>query len=159
MPNKFIYNDGGRDAAGYKGTTGDCVCRAIAIALEKPYQDVYADLISFKERFKQTKRIRTSHPRTGVSRKIYDAYLRSYGWKWYPTMTIGSGCKVHLNASELPRGRIVVRLSKHLAAVVDGVLHDIHDSSRNKTRCVYGYYAKASERSSNAKATPGEVAS
>lgn len=28
----FVYDDGGRAAAGYKGTTGDCACRAVAIA-------------------------------------------------------------------------------------------------------------------------------
>jgi hypothetical protein len=32
---KFNYNDGGREAAGFKGFTGDCVCRAIAIATER----------------------------------------------------------------------------------------------------------------------------
>lgn len=26
----FVYDDGGRKAAGYKGTTGDCACRAVA---------------------------------------------------------------------------------------------------------------------------------
>jgi hypothetical protein len=38
---KFVYNDGGRAAAGYKGNAGDCACRAIAIATGKPYQEVY----------------------------------------------------------------------------------------------------------------------
>lgn len=28
----FVYDDGGRSAAGFKGKTGDCVTRAIAIA-------------------------------------------------------------------------------------------------------------------------------
>ena len=32
------------------------------------------------------------------------------------------------------------RLSGHLAAVIDGVVHDIHDCSRDGTRCVYGYF-------------------
>lgn len=35
---QFQYNDGGRAEAGFKGTTGDCVCRAIAIATERPYR-------------------------------------------------------------------------------------------------------------------------
>ena len=26
---EFVYNDSGRSEAGFKGTTGDCVCRAI----------------------------------------------------------------------------------------------------------------------------------
>lgn len=37
----FVFHDGGRDAAGYKGSTGDCVTRSIAIAAGKPYQEVY----------------------------------------------------------------------------------------------------------------------
>jgi hypothetical protein len=38
---EFVYDDGGRAAAGFKGSTGDCVVRAIAIASGKPYREVY----------------------------------------------------------------------------------------------------------------------
>ena len=38
---EFIYDDGGRAAAGFKGKTGDCVTRAIAIATGRPYREVY----------------------------------------------------------------------------------------------------------------------
>ena len=41
---KIVINDGGRSAAGFKGKTGDCVCRAIAIASGLPYEEVYATL-------------------------------------------------------------------------------------------------------------------
>jgi hypothetical protein len=57
-------------------------------------------------------------------------------------MTIGSGCKVHLKESELPKGRIVCRVSKHLTCVIDGILHDTWDCSKNETKCVYGYWIK-----------------
>ena len=40
----FTYNDGGRAASGRKGFAGDCVCRAVAIAAELPYDEVYARL-------------------------------------------------------------------------------------------------------------------
>lgn len=63
-----------------------------------------------------------------------------FGGKWHPTMTIGSGCKVHLRADELPSGRIVCSCSGHLVAVIDGVLNDTFDSSRGGKRCVYGYW-------------------
>lgn len=43
----FQYNDGGRAAAGYRGETGDCACRAVAIATGLPYATVYADLIEW----------------------------------------------------------------------------------------------------------------
>lgn len=36
-----IHNDGGRAEAGRRGHIADCVARAIAIAAELPYQQVY----------------------------------------------------------------------------------------------------------------------
>ena len=53
---------------------------------------------------------------------------------------IGRGCTVHLRAEELPTGRLVVSLSKHVTAVVNGVIRDTHDPSHGGTRCVYGYF-------------------
>ena len=55
-------------------------------------------------------------------------------------MKIGSGCTVHLRADELPTGRLIVSVSRHVVAVIDGVIHDTHDPSRDGTRCVYGYW-------------------
>lgn len=142
---EFIYNDGGRKEAGYTGSAGDCVVRAIAIATEKPYQEVY-DAIN-KTIHPENKiqlyqsRIKSS-ARNGVNRKYIHSYLKSLGWKWIPTMFIGKGCKVHLKKEELPSGRIICNLSKHIVAVIDGVIHDTYDCSREETRCVYGYFIK-----------------
>lgn len=47
---------------------------------------------------------------------------------------------MHLRASELPAGRLIVAVSKHLTCVIDGVIYDTHDPSRGGTRCVYGYF-------------------
>ena len=55
-------------------------------------------------------------------------------------MAIGQACKVHLSSDELPSGRLVVSVSKHVTAVIDGVIHDTHDPGRDGTRCVYGYW-------------------
>lgn len=55
-------------------------------------------------------------------------------------MGIGTGCTVHLVSQELPGGRLIVSVSKHLTAVIDGVIHDTHNPSRSGTRCVYGYW-------------------
>lgn len=148
----FVYDDGGRAAAGFKGAApGDCVVRAIAIAGGLPYREVYDALFAqvvddrktmagLELRYGAHAR-RHASPRTGVNRHVYGRWLEARGWAWTPTMGIGSGCRVHLRADELPAGRLVVRLSKHLAAVVDGVLRDTYDSSRDGTRCVYGYWS------------------
>lgn len=151
---QFIYNDGGRAAAGYRGSTGDCVTRAIAIATGKPYQEVYDALTELGKRERVTKRKRSkSHARTGVHKRTYHRYLESLGWQWTPTMFIGSGCKVHLVDGELPPGRLIVSVSKHLTTVIDGVIFDTHDPQRRTywylpepritERCVYGYFSQS----------------
>jgi len=55
---------------------------------------------------------------------------------------VGAGCQVHLRPNELPNGILIVKVSKHLTAVIDGVMYDTHDPSRGGSRCVYGYYLK-----------------
>lgn len=140
---KFIYNDGGRAAAGYKGNAGDCCARAIAIVTGTPYQEVYdaVNAAGIGERVGKRKR-GVSNARTGVYKKTVRKLMESLGWIWHPTMAIGQGCKVHLRAEELPAGRLVVTVSKHYTSVIDGVIHDTFDPSRGGTRCVYGYYSK-----------------
>lgn len=139
---RWIQCDGGRQRAGYKGVTGDCVTRAIAIAANLPYQEVYDalnELASNERRGKRKKSI--SNARTGVHRFTYEKYLFSLGWKWQPTMTIGSGCKVHVRDGELPTDKwLILSLSKHLCAFKNNFIFDMFDPSRNGTRCVYGYY-------------------
>lgn len=142
---RFIHDDGGRSAAGFRGSTGDCVTRAIATATGVPYRDVYDAINAASERERTGTRKRgKSSARTGVHKPTYRKYLQSLGWTWTPTMKIGSGCKVHLTASELPSGRLIVAVSRHLVAVIDGVIRDTHDPSRGGTRCVYGYFSKES---------------
>lgn len=146
---ELILNDGGRAEAGYKGTTNDCVTRAVAIAAELPYQQVYDRLAEGNATQRVTRKtIKSSRGAKTASRGIYTKrkwfhdYMTSLGFAWTPTMSIGSGCKVHLRTGELPEGRLVVSVSKHMVAVIDGVVHDNHDCTRNGTRCVYGYYKK-----------------
>lgn len=140
----FQKNDGGRAAAGYKGVTGDCVVRAIAIATEQSYQTVYDAINEIAQSERTGKRKRgKSNARTGVHKATIRKYLLALGWTWTPTMSIGSGCRVHLRADELPPGRLVVSVSGHSVAVIGGVIHDTYDCSREGTRCVYGFFARA----------------
>ena len=134
----FEFNDGGRAAAGYKGDAGDCVCRAIAIAADLPYQDVYDRLA---EGNASQKKRRSARNGISVKHKWFKDYMRELGFRWTPTMQIGSGCQVHLKAEELPGGRIICNVSKHVCAVIEGTIHDTHDPSRDGSRCVYGYWA------------------
>lgn len=164
---KFMRDDGGRAAAGFKGYARDCVARAVAIASGKPYAEVYAALANGAGNERKTK---GASARNGIRtrRKWFKDYMASLGFRWVPTMQIGSGCKVHLHDGELPMGRLVVAVSRHYTAVIDGVIHDIYDPQRDvhatrpitpeqpmlhyefthdgkfahsiQRRCVYGYY-------------------
>lgn len=172
---EFIYDDGGRAAAGYKGMCGDCVARSIAIAAERPYTEVYTALsdVQAQQRVNRKKQRRSARNGINTTSAAFKRYMASIGWIWTPTMYIGSGCKVHLRDGELPMGRLVVAVSKHYTAVIDGVVHDTYDPQRDlhcidrfpgwetaelkpgqtrnqngicsiRSRCVYGYWSKAS---------------
>ena len=141
---RYEYDDGGRGDH-FAGEARDCVCRAVAIATEIPYMAVYerlADGTANQRASRRTpKQARSARNGIYTKRKWFRDYMAELGFVWLPTMHVGSGCTVHLCAEELPSsGRLVVKLSRHLSAVIDGVVRDTHDPSRDGTRCVYGYW-------------------
>ena len=145
----LVRDDGGRAAAGYKGSAGDCVTRAIAIATGLPYQQVYDELFrraKANQARPRRKGARKAHPnaspRRGVSKCVYEAFLKELGFVWHPTCKIGDPERTHLLGDELPGGTIICRVSRHLVTVVDTVVHDTGDCTRAGTRMVYGYYQK-----------------
>ena len=95
---EFQYNDGGRKNAGWKGTGGDCVARAVAIASGLPYQEVYDRLAEGnatqrKTKYNQKKRGpgqgRTALNGINTKRKWFRDYMAELGFDWTPTMAIG----------------------------------------------------------------------
>ena len=157
-------------SAGFKGKSDDCAIRAIAIGECRDYKEVYDEICVANQKYKtkwmdraNVKMLRTPHkmtvkdvfyfkmnekhktainPHGGVAKAVSKSYLEKHGWKWTPTMFIGVGCKVHLRKDELPKGRVIAQVSKHLVCLIDGIINDTHDPSRNGTRCVYGYWTK-----------------
>ena len=109
---KVIINDGGRKAAGFTGMArGDCVARAIAIAAQLPYQEVYDALADINARTPASKRRkahkvgrRTASDGIYTNSVLFRRYMTSLGFVWTATMGIGTGCKVHLRSGELPIG-------------------------------------------------------
>lgn len=127
----WVQDDGGRAAAGFRGEAQDCVNRAIAIATGLSYMEV-RDLIH--------ETAGKACANTGVHKSVTRRVMARLGWLWTPTMGVGTGCRVHLHRDELPGGRIMCQVSKHVVAVIDRVVHDVYDPSREGTRCVYGYW-------------------
>ncbi len=145
---EFVYSDGGRSKY-FKGKNArDCVCRSICNATGMDYMDVYNGIneIAKKEHTGKRKSGKSS-ARNGVYKYTYKKYIEEVlGWKWHPTMQIGSGCKVHLRKEELPSGTLIVSVARHNTCVKDGVLYDTWDCSTNcygeENVCVYGYWTK-----------------
>lgn len=140
---RFRYNDGGRKAAGFKGTADDCACRALAIATELSYKEAYDLINDYGKRERLTaKRRKRSTARTGVYNDTFKKIMSSLGWTWVSTMAIGSGCQVHLKEDELPGGVIICNVSRHYTTVINGEINDTFDPSREGSRCVYGYFKR-----------------
>lgn len=138
----WIYNDGGRAKAGFKGGANDCVCRSIAITTNQDYKEVYNEINSMAFDYHRKHGGEPSHARTGIQSKLTREIMKQFGFDWHPTMLIGSGCTVHLRIGDLPhRGRLICSVTRHVVAIIDGWIHDTHDPSRNGTRCVYGYWS------------------
>lgn len=135
---KFVWTDGGRAAAGYKGTTArDCVVRAGAIASGRPYQEVYDLVNKLAVRERPRKKYSRSSARAGVKKKTMDRVMSELGGVWTPSMRIDWR---NTNLDELPGGRLVVVIPKHIVAIIDGVIHDTFDLSRDGTHCVFGFW-------------------
>jgi hypothetical protein len=148
---QVIITDGGRaSSARWRGKAkGDCVTRAIAIVTGRSYCEVYDRLATgnaTQRRSKRTgRRDYTADHGINTNRKWFKDYMAELGFVWVPIMGIGTGCTMHMRApgegyGGVPLGRLVVSLSRHYSAVIDGVCFDTHDPCRGGTRCVYGYW-------------------
>jgi hypothetical protein len=151
---RWIKDDGGRSKSGIPGAdkkVGDCVARAIAIAAEKDYREVHDALVvrnieyakrdnsAYGKRIRRRGGVNAFDADHGCSDKAYGPYLESLGWKFTST----KGQRIKLRADELPPGRLIVRVSRHLVAVIDGVIRDTHDSGGAGRRPVTGYWTAA----------------
>jgi hypothetical protein len=143
-PLPYRYDDAGRSDR--KTDTRDCVTRAISIAAELPYEQVWKEIAAGNASQRKTRGttkisgVESADLGVMTGRKWFKDYMRGLGFSWTPTMAVGQGCTVHLAEGELPQGRLVVKVSRHFTAVIDGVIRDAGNPSREGTRCVYGYY-------------------
>lgn len=127
----WVKDDGGRSKYFKAEKVGDCVTRSISIASGRDYKEVYDELFALAK----------SSPRDGVSRNVIRKYMAAHGYEWVSTMKVGQGVTNHLRKGEVPmQGAIICNCSRHLVAVIDGVVHDTYDPARDGGRAVYGYW-------------------
>ena len=128
----YRYDDGGRAAAGFKGDTGDCVVRAIAILTGVPYADVYRRTAtamrhggySASGNGYRHKPRRGLHPRMSA-RTIQSLVKTSYGLR---RVNLGRGPRPTYTEAWLLHGDCLVGTARHISAIVDETLCDTFDS-------------------------------
>jgi hypothetical protein len=101
-------------------TAGDCVIRALALALNKDWDDVFIELshIAFNAK------------RAMGDPKLYSLYLNSHGWTKYPQPRKTDNKKVQLKdfcKQCDPNRSYVVSLAGHLTCVKGGKIQDTWD--------------------------------
>jgi hypothetical protein len=127
----YVYNDGGREKAGYKGKAGDCGARAIAIALGMDYKTAYNLLAQANKDMGFAK-----SARDGIHKNIYDSVLNKLGWFWVSAPKF-EGRKA--KCSDMQQGTVIARQAGHFVAVINGTPQDTWDCS---SKMVYGYWVK-----------------
>lgn len=140
----FIEHDGGRSAAGYKGSARDCAVRAAAIVLSMPYASTYEMLQERQKAFKARSRrksvkLASASPRTGVWREVMHGHMIEHGAQWVPLSTIGGEVfRVKDVAERWPSERLIMRLGKHYSAMIDGV--NLDTWQQHPMKRVYGVW-------------------
>jgi hypothetical protein len=136
---RFKYNDGGRAKAGIPGRSGDCVIRAIAIAERIPYKKARKIVQNFIAQDWAVYGLTPSKKYATGMHGVYNTsiLLKSLGYKFVPTPG-----KCFRAYQEIPRGRIIVFVSSHVAAVINQELRDTWNSQKTGIRPMRGYWIK-----------------
>ena len=132
---EYRYDDGGRRAAGYRGKTGDCVVRAIAICAGRDYRTVYLTMAGQMRRnghtasgnaYATSERNRRQPRQHGQLRakRVQDRVLELHGFR---KVRLPSGARPTFTEAHERYGDCIAGTTKHMAAIVGGALRDIFD--------------------------------
>jgi len=128
----FTLNDGGRSHSKRPKQRNDCVVRALVLTTGMSYDDVY-DVLRIVARRKSGQRFDLRGFLEATGNQFHNSHFdwKSYpAIKGYPRLDLGTFCRRN------PTGTFIVKVSKHVLAVIDGVAID--DAPISHKRCVYG---------------------
>ena len=108
----YVYGDGGRWEAGFKGSAGDCVTRALAILTGRPYRERYRALANANARA-GGKRSARNGIRKGAEAEVFQAC-------GLVKVALGKGPRPTYSEAYQQYGDCIVSTTRHLAALVDG---------------------------------------
>lgn len=124
----WVCTDGGRSSSARPKQQNDCTVRALAIARDLPYDEAY-DILKDAGRksgrgFDFVKWVASQPWATKISFPAVKGKRR---------MTPAQFCR------DYPKGIFILRVTKHLIAVRDGVIYDAFENRPD--RCVYAAWA------------------
>ena len=127
----YTFNDGGRADAGYRGKTGDCMVRAIAILTKRPYKNVYTQMAELNAAYGLPKTGNASLANRhvpkgkGRGRKFStEVCFMAFGLSKVK-QTVGE--RLTYTEAYARYGDCIVRTRKHVCAIKDGKVQDIFD--------------------------------
>ena len=154
----YQYDDGGREAAGYRGRTGDCVVRAIAVCARQDYRAVYLTMAEHMKRngyaasgnaYAIRERNRKAPRRKGqiAARRVQDRVLELYGFR---KVRLPAGARPTFTEGRRRYGDCIVGTTKHVAAVVEGALRDtfdvrVYEWAKPRTESAWDVFRPAAE--------------
>lgn len=99
--------------------TNDCVIRALAVAFDKPWIDVFDELTSIaRENFD-----------VATSKDVYMEYVKKHGAEYIKTMTKYSRLSGGDFADQYQEGVYILRMANHLTVCRQGIIYDTWDCS------------------------------
>jgi|TARA_B100000315_G_C14198554_1_gene416577 hypothetical protein len=116
MSNTFIKSDGGLALSGFKvrKRMGNCVPRALAIAFNRPYKEVWDELFELGKSIGE-------FPNTD---RCYSKYLKQHGWKKQKAQRTKGGRLKKLKYFHCLGLTALVHVRRHLVCVKDGKIID-----------------------------------
>lgn len=122
MKRLFNYNENGagREVLVDESHTGDCVIRAITLALDKPYEDVWLEFSEY------------THfcPLTGATQPDYTEYLNTQGWEHISFKNKNLTLKqLHELYPNIWADKAIVSLYNHVFFIDNYTVHDYGDSA------------------------------
>ena len=126
---KFNLNDGGRSTSKRPKQTNDCTVRAFAISFNMGYDIAYEYLA------KQGRECSQGFELNKLLEKTPNLFDKKVTKLSFPAKKGVSRMNVKDFVSQYTNGTYIIRVSKHMACVKDGVLEDTYNSYPFK--CVY----------------------
>lgn len=105
----------------------DCLKRALCLLEQQEYEEISKKLNSLKKE-------------TGCKKyndkKNFKEYMKRTGWRHilFPSEKGKSRMNGERFCNQFPKGKFLLHMAHHVAAVVDGTIYDIFDCSQ---KCVY----------------------